>query len=70
MRERVLRPVTPVFALIRRSRREAGGPDLEVEAVYLDEKEAQAKVKELNDGLATVDDPDHFFFYQRTFLHD
>ena len=70
MVERVLRPVTPVFALIRRSRREVGDPVLEIEGVYLDESEVHAKVKELNDALAAAENPHHFFFYQRTFLHD
>lgn len=66
----MLRPETPAFALIRRSPRVSGEAAFEVEGVYLDEKEAHAKAKELNDALTGAGTNDHFFYYQRTSLHD
>jgi hypothetical protein len=60
-----------VFALIRRSPGVSGHAAFEVEGVYLDEKEAHAKAKELNDAMAAAEtDDDHFFYYQRTSLND
>jgi hypothetical protein len=68
MTERVLRPVTPVFVLIRRwpgARDEAA---FEVWGVFRAEEEAHAKAQELNDGIGA--DADYYFYYVKAHLHD